>query len=335
MMAELPHRLSITKMKTKMKKYSAGRELSCFVISPIGDHASTTRDHADSVFDKLIVSALDRLKDTLRFARPIRSDQYKKSGKISNQIFDLIADSDLCIAVLTDQNANVCYELGIAHTLRIPVINLIDQKQRLPSDIADIRTVMYDITRPEASVQELIDHINSLKQTEWEAPQIIAAAISPPRPQYDVFISVPMTSVTAEEYPELRKNILLLARELKKKSGFERVYTAVERIKTIESVEPSAISVRKDLDALEKSKFFVMVYPSAVRSSALIEAGYALAQHKPSVYLYRNEADLPFMLRRVGEQRSVNLLQYVSENTLQHQAGHVHSFLSSKMRSRA
>ena len=122
---------------------------------------------------------------------------------------------------------------------------------------------------------------------------------------------------------------MLLAEELKKDNAFERVYTAVERITKISKVEPSAISAKKDLEALERSRDFILVYPTGARSSSLVEAGYALALQKPSVYLYRHEADLPFMLRKVAEAHNwVHMLQYDDDRKLREQAEHIHTFLS-------
>jgi len=108
----------------------AGRKMQCFVISPIGDRGSRKRKHADLVLEKIIVAALERVKGLVNFDSPVRSDRLGDPGRISDQIFDRITRADLCIAVLTDQNANVCYELGIAHSLRIPVVNLLDCKQK-------------------------------------------------------------------------------------------------------------------------------------------------------------------------------------------------------------
>ena len=193
---------------------------------------------------------------------------------------------------------------------------------------------MYDIAAPETAVKELCDHIASLKEHDWEAPRIVPDAISPARPKYDVFISVPMTSVRASQYPQLRSNVLLLAEELKKDNSFERVYTAVERITRISNVEPSAIAARKDLEALERSRDFVLIYPTGARSSSLVEAGYALALRKPSVYLFRRDADLPFMLRKAAEAHKwVHMLQYQGDR-LTEQAEHIHTFLARQGRDR-
>src|SRR5688500_968477 len=95
--------------KPESKLYMSERTMRCFVISPIGNRGSRTRKHADEVFEKIIVKALEQVKKLVLFARPVRSDHLGDPGKISDQIFEHVTHADLCIAVLTDQNANVCY----------------------------------------------------------------------------------------------------------------------------------------------------------------------------------------------------------------------------------
>lgn len=53
-------------------------------------------------------------------------------------------DADLVVAVLTDHNANVWYELGIRHALRIGTVMLIEEGQRIPFDISAYGVLTYE-----------------------------------------------------------------------------------------------------------------------------------------------------------------------------------------------
>lgn len=94
----------------------------CFVISPIGSEGSEIRKDADAVFDLIINPAMKKCK-----IKAFRSDHLDKPGKISDQVFQEIKESNLCIADLTGSNPNVYYELAIAQMSSKPVI-LISKK---------------------------------------------------------------------------------------------------------------------------------------------------------------------------------------------------------------
>jgi len=58
-------------------------------------------------------------------------------------IIEKISSSDIVIAVLTDMNPNVWYELGIRHSLRNGTLMLIEKGQKIPFDISSYGLVMY------------------------------------------------------------------------------------------------------------------------------------------------------------------------------------------------
>lgn len=76
----------------------------------------------------------------------LRADDFKSSTKVMEDIWRSIYRSRVIIADLTDTNANVMYELGIAHTLGKDTI-LIYQKgdtdNKFPFDLAYIRRIEY------------------------------------------------------------------------------------------------------------------------------------------------------------------------------------------------
>ncbi len=142
---------------------------SCFVISPIGREGSETRQHADDVFDYIIRPAMEDCGIQCR-----RSDHLHEPGKISEQMFREIYTSDVCVALLTERNPNVYYELALAQAWNRPVIILIEKDDEPPFDIRDQRCVAYDL-KPRnlferVFVNPLIAHLKSLEQLNWKVP---------------------------------------------------------------------------------------------------------------------------------------------------------------------
>ena len=57
-----------------------------------------------------------------------------------------ILSDPLVVADLTDHNPNVFYEVAIRHAMQKPLVQLIDENQRIPFDVSDVRTIKVDIT---------------------------------------------------------------------------------------------------------------------------------------------------------------------------------------------
>lgn len=134
----------------------------CFVISPIGNEDSETREHANDVLDFIIKPAMEELG-----IEAYRSDHIHEVGKISDQMFRSILNDDLCIAVLTFQNPNVYYELAVAQSAARPVVILVEKGTNLPFDVKDMRTVYYDLKpRPLKEgtyVKEIVEKVRHLE----------------------------------------------------------------------------------------------------------------------------------------------------------------------------
>jgi hypothetical protein len=62
------------------------------------------------------------------------------------------------IAELTSRNANVFYELGLAHALKKPVVLVSSNEADVPFDLHHIRVIYYDVHDPFWG-QKLIDKI--------------------------------------------------------------------------------------------------------------------------------------------------------------------------------
>lgn len=148
------------------------KKKQCFVISPIGQENSTIRNHANDVLRFIIEPAMQKYG-----IEAVRSDHIYEAGDISDQMFREIFTADICIAILTDLNPNVFYELAVAQCAARPLIILMEVGQTLPFDIKDLRIIYYDTS----SISRLVDGyyadrvIEQLKDFEnkgWVVPSL-------------------------------------------------------------------------------------------------------------------------------------------------------------------
>ncbi|MEC4890107.1 MAG: hypothetical protein RI101_08595 [Nitrospira sp.] len=111
----------------------------CFVIAPIGLDDSDIRKRSDQIFKHVIEPVAKECG-----YKAIRADHMSQPGSITTQIVDQILSAPLVVADLTGHNANVLYELAIRHVVRKPVVQLIQQGEGLPFDVAAQRTIQVD-----------------------------------------------------------------------------------------------------------------------------------------------------------------------------------------------
>ena len=118
-----------------------GNKLSCFVIAPIGETGSKIRQDSDDLLGLIIKPALEVFGIDV-----IRGDHRNETGQIDVDVIQLVQESDLCIADISLQNANVYYELGRRDESGKPLILLKStSSQSLPVDIATRRYIEYNL----------------------------------------------------------------------------------------------------------------------------------------------------------------------------------------------
>jgi hypothetical protein len=115
----------------------------CFVISPIGAAGSLERKHADMTLKAIIRPALAECGIAFDVKR---GDESAEIGMITDHVIAEILESDLVVADLSFLNANVFYELGIAHAEGKPVIHIADRETKLPFDNIGYRAVLFDLS---------------------------------------------------------------------------------------------------------------------------------------------------------------------------------------------
>jgi hypothetical protein len=73
-------------------------------------------------------------------------------GNIIKAIVNELYYSHIVLAVLTDYNPNVLYELGTRHSLKRGTIMMLQKGQKIPFDIAQYGVIYYGL---ESGVQKL------------------------------------------------------------------------------------------------------------------------------------------------------------------------------------
>jgi len=237
-------------------------EKKCFVIFPIGQKGSNTRKRSETVFKHIICKALEDYQ-------LIRADHIEKPGQITMQVIENIVEFPIMIADLTDNNANVFYELSLRHALGKPAILIIqeDQIPQVPFDLKDMRIIPYKVEDPDRIEKTKEDIANYAKGIEevLASDNIISryvklAPISEPAGPDDIRVTLgtinignrfryeliePFFERLAMDFNErlerLRKTFKILMEESKGKDYLKRV-----------NVKSAFISDRESYEKIEK-----------------------------------------------------------------------------------
>jgi hypothetical protein len=111
--------------------------VKCFAIMPFA-----------AEFDDVYTA----MKEAAEVAAPeqdiqcLRLDELKGAGRITEDLAREIRESAICIADVTQNKANVLWEVGYAMALGKPMILVTQDVANLPFDIRDIRTIPYSRT---------------------------------------------------------------------------------------------------------------------------------------------------------------------------------------------
>jgi DNA-directed RNA polymerase subunit N (RpoN/RPB10) len=109
---------------------------TCFVMMPFGPWL-------DQYYREIFVPAI---KDA--GMEPVRGDELFSTGSVIEQIWDQVKRAKVLLADLTGKNANVFYELGLAHAACKPVVFTTANLDDVPFDLRHLRVVTYDIRDP-------------------------------------------------------------------------------------------------------------------------------------------------------------------------------------------
>ncbi len=126
---------STKKAKTTEKRNEQADDI-CFTIMPFGGYF-------DDYYQKIYSPAIEAAGLT-----PRRADDIFRTGTIINDIWEYTKKAKIILADLTDRNANVLYELGLAHALAKPVILLAETMEDIPFDLRSLRIIEYNKNLP-------------------------------------------------------------------------------------------------------------------------------------------------------------------------------------------
>ncbi|WP_299214088.1 hypothetical protein [uncultured Dokdonia sp.] len=222
-------------------------EDNCFIICPIGSENSTERKHSDKLLNHVFKPVLDANQ-----YNTIRADQVAKVGLITTQIINLILDSELVIADLTDQNPNVFYELALRHATNKPYIQVITKGQKIPFDLSGIRTVEIDVKDLDdvaRAKKEIEDQILEIKNGHIpDSPVTIATSTKLLQDDYNLAETIAQRIGSIQDWSagygyEDNKSIESISRKL---WGFREFGTI-----SLEDLESKLDSIIDRLDNLE------------------------------------------------------------------------------------
>jgi hypothetical protein len=138
----------------------------CFVIMPFSTRGDkhTTEYWAD-FFSNFIKPAVENLGYAC-------SRSSANPGNIMKAIVKELVNSDVVLAVLTDYNPNVWYELGTRHSLRHGTIMMLERGQNIPFDIAPYGVICYEdkVAGVAKFQQDLRDAIQKIESDGPDSP---------------------------------------------------------------------------------------------------------------------------------------------------------------------
>jgi hypothetical protein len=105
-----------------------------FVLMPFSDEIT-------EVYENIVLQCVEEKGLTCR-----RANDFSSNKAIMEDIWRAICSSRIVLADLTGFNANVLYELGIAHTVgkETIMINQRNENIKFPFDLSHIRRIEYD-----------------------------------------------------------------------------------------------------------------------------------------------------------------------------------------------
>jgi CheY-like chemotaxis protein len=148
---------------------------TCFVIMPF---STTTKAHTEKYWNNFF----NAIKKEMELQNFICKRSEPGPFQIIRKVIENINKSHIVIAVLTDMNPNVWYELGIRHTLRNGTLMLIENDQQIPFDISSYGLVKYsdDISFTATLEKEIRSYCNKLREQNYFDSPVLDTLKFPP-----------------------------------------------------------------------------------------------------------------------------------------------------------
>jgi hypothetical protein len=248
-------------------------------------------------------------------------DDIGKGSQWFGKLGEELEQSDFGILCLTPENLNapwLLYEAGaigkrLEESRVVPLLIGLN-----PEDLDDPLRQFNGATLKKGEIRKLVAAINrqlgdnKLPQKQLKAifdvfwPQLqpkLRKADKTARSEshlykYEVFLSSPMAAYhTDEEYKAARADVKQVFDAIRQCEL--RVFWAAEKIEKMDDFDALGVSVDDDLNAIEQSRHFLLIYPEKLPTGALFEAGYAFHLGCPAHYFVRDRDDLPFLMQEL------------------------------------
>jgi len=252
-----------------------------FIICPLKERDSPTRERSDRVRDEIIVPIAKEMG-----YKPIRSDTISKPGSITYEIIEHLYNDEIVVADITDHNANVFYELAVRHMKNKPVILIGEGEGMPPFDLKDQRVISYNLEKP-----EVIENSKKELKAQIEVVESEKFIIDSPIKVYSlVLVSLSKDKLMKlyEEKKELiykrdeiiNQNLRILARERKEheRNEAERlIHRELGNILTYIDSVISIITKTSDREHLERFKGLVVKYHAIQTKEELLKYAKEIA----------------------------------------------------------
>lgn len=113
-----------------------------------------------------------------------------------------------------------------------------------------------------------------------------------------VYVSVPMASISEEEYGELHRYLLSL-KILLKKIGFKDIFSSAFDINRREEFDGRTKAMEDNFKILKEVECILVIYPKVCPSGILVDIGYGIALCKKIVIFHKE--GLPYILEEAGQ----------------------------------
>jgi len=110
-----------------------------------------------------------------------------------------------------------------------------------------------------------------------------------------VFIATAMSGLSKEDYSLLRNSII----DIKNKNPQIDIFSEITNIENQKQFLSPKEATENDINEILKAEHFILFHLSNVQSSTLFELGIAFADKKRITIFYKEEKDLPFMVREL------------------------------------
>ena len=125
------------------------------------------------------------------------------------------------VAVASEENGNVYYEIGLAHCQKKPVIILTSDPTTLKFDLRDHRSIVYDPKQPLKTTDELVKHLSLLLGAQTDPTTHLAVSLGSsahnPTAAYERALEKAKQTIIAET--NLQEPVEVTRIEFREKSG--------------------------------------------------------------------------------------------------------------------